>query len=74
MYWNVPTIEPLCVSGDAAAVSEARFIVGNDGVKVPRACDATGNFSLAKPKSISLAPAFVSMMFAGFKSRWMIPC
>jgi hypothetical protein len=28
----------------------------------------------AKPKSISFAPALVSMMFAGFRSRWIMPC
>jgi len=29
--------------------------------------------SLAKPKSSSFAPDFVSMILPGFKSRWMTP-
>ncbi len=32
------------------------------------------NSGFARPKSISFAPALVSMMFAGFRSRWMMPC
>jgi hypothetical protein len=73
MYWNVPTIEPFWVSGDAAEVNDARFIVGVVGVNVPKACEAFGTFGFASPKSISLAPACVSMMFAGFRSRWIMP-
>jgi hypothetical protein len=62
------------VSGDAAEVSEAKFTVGVEGVKGAAACEAIASFGLASPKSISLAPAFVSMMLAGFRSRWMMPC
>jgi hypothetical protein len=34
----------------------------------------TGGFSFARPKSNSFAPAFVSITFAGFRSRCTIPC
>ena len=50
-------------------------MVGVEGVKGPigwsRAIVISG---FARPKSISLAPPLVSMMFAGFRSRWMMPC
>ncbi len=74
MYWKVPTIEPFWVSGDDAEVSVARFMVGVEGVKGPTACEGTASCGLAKPKSISLAPVFVSMMLDGFRSRWIMPC
>ena len=67
-------MEPFCVSGDAADVSEARFMVGVEGVNGPMAREAIDNSGFASPKSISFAPALVSMMLAGFKSRWMMPC
>ncbi len=73
MYWNVPTIEPFWVSGEAAEVSEAMFMVGVEGVNVPTAWVAMGSFGLASPKSMSLAPVLVNMMLAGFTSRCMRP-
>ncbi len=35
-------------------------------------CSAADGIAFAKPKSISFAPDFVSMMLPGFKSRWTI--
>jgi hypothetical protein len=55
-------------------VSEARFIVGVDGVNNPLVPVVTANSGFASPKSISFAPDFVSMMFPGFRSRCTIPC
>jgi hypothetical protein len=53
----VPTIVPCSVTGDS------RFVA----VKVARL--ASGAASLASPKSRSLAPPDVSMMFPGFRSH-----
>ena len=69
-------MEPFCVSGDAADVSEAKLIVGVEGVspKVAPGFDPEiVSSGLAKPKSISFAPDFVSIMLAGLRSRWMMP-
>jgi serine/threonine protein kinase len=64
---------PFWVSGPAGEVSEARFMVGVEGVSgppdVPAVIVPEDPCPLAKPKSISLAPDLVSMMLAGFKSR-----
>ncbi len=49
-------------------------MVGVEGVNGPTAFDAIDTSGFANPKSINFALAFVSMMFAGFKSRWIIPC
>src|SRR2546422_5924027 len=54
MYWNVPTIVPSTVSG--------RLIVGDWLICPP---DGASPASRARPKSRSLAPAQVSMMFPG---------
>ena len=62
MYWKVPTIVPSVVSG--------RLIVGDrESSERFEASPVTR----ASPKSRSLAPALVSMMFAGLRSRWMSP-
>ena len=71
MYWKVPTMEPFCVSGEAAEVSEAKLMVGVEGVRPLAPVMAISGF--ARPKSINLAPDLVSMMLAGFRSRWMMP-
>ena len=63
MYWNVPRMAPCCVNG-ASCVGSA--------VNPPPACSAGFNF--ANPKSRSFAPAVVSMMLPGLRSRWTIPC
>src|ERR1700687_5841920 len=61
MYWNVPRMAPWAV----------RFggVVGN--IENPAA--ATAGVCLARPKSRSFAPAFVSMILPGFRSRWTMP-
>ena len=55
-------------AADALIVGGACEVIGA-GV-TPRNVVVTG---LARPKSISFAPDLVSMMFPGFKSRWMMP-
>ncbi len=68
MYWKVPTIVPSAVSGPA--------IVG-DCVSVatltPLPGRPAGAAARARPKSISLAPALVSITLPGFRSRWTMP-
>ena len=62
MYWNVPTIMPRAVRGGAAD--------GPDIVMVKlEAGGALAVAALARPKSISFVPVFVSMMLPGFRSR-----
>ena len=65
MYWNVPRIVPCWVRcwGEA--------IVGSD---VSWVCAACGASVLARPKSSSLTPPFVSITLPGLRSRWTIPC
>ena len=62
MYAAVPMITPICV---AAAVS-----VGDcDGSPV-----GFGSSAFANPKSSTLTvPSSRTLMFAGFKSRWITP-
>lgn len=62
MYWNVPTTVPRAVSGCSAEGPESVMVKLEDG-------DALAVAAFASPKSISFAPAFVSMMFPGFRSR-----
>ena len=59
MYWNVPRMVPCSVRALASLV-EASL------------CGPVG-FNFANPKSRSFAPAFVSMMLAGFRSRCVTP-
>ena len=60
MYWNVPTTMPSPVNGC--------FGMSIVCVK-PELSGVAGTAGFANPKSISLAPSFVSMMFPGFRSR-----
>ena len=63
MYATEPRMMPPCVSDSVAVgASEGSF-----------AADAAST-SFAKPKSSTLtSPAGVTIILAGFKSRWMIP-
>ena len=58
MYWNVPTMEPSCVSG-LCCVAASRL--------------TSMTLDFARPKSSSFAPDFVIMMLPGFRSRCTIP-
>ena len=60
MYWNVPTIAPSSVS---CFFSVAMLV----------SATAALSAGLAKPKSSSFTPDFVSMMLPGFTSRWTTP-
>ena len=66
IFWVIPNYR--------ADESQAEFTPLTRGAKFKVAVDAVDSFGLASPKSISLAPAFVSMMFAGLRSRWIMPC
>ena len=61
MYWNVPRMDPCSVRGFCCVGSD------DNSFAASRSC------SLASPKSTSLAPGGVSMMFPGFKSRCTTP-
>ena len=67
MYAAVPRIipTPVIIAGDV--------IVGDiDGSPTPR---PSGSSAFASPKSSTFTvPSARSLMFAGFRSRWMIPC
>ena len=58
IYWNVPTIVPSRVNCAWSAV-----------ISVSTSAKGAWSDSFARPKSISLAPALVSMTFDGFRSR-----
>ena len=63
MYWNVPTIEPCAViAGGVVAI-----------IVAPAAADVVMPAALARPKSSSFAPAFVSITLPGLRSRWTSP-
>ena len=62
MYCSVPTMVPAPVSGAAPSASRSSCR------RVPRAVAQR-----ARPKSSSFAPAFVSMMLPGLRSRWTMP-
>ena len=67
MYAAVPRIIPACViAGDV--------IVGD--IDMSSATDrAAGSIAFASPKSSTFTvPSVRTLMFAGFRSRWMIPC
>ena len=64
MYCTVPRMVPCAVPGAEVA---NRVI---PDIEIGPA----GALSFASPKSRSFAPALVSMMLAGFRSRWTIPC
>ena len=63
MYWHVPIIVP-------SAVRLLRSVGNSERTMTPD----SGARNLAKPKSSSLAPDFVSIMLPGFKSRCTTPC
>ena len=63
MYWNVPTTNPCPVNGCVAIGLVISMVRLEDDTA------AIAGVPLARPKSISFAPAFVSMMLPGFKSR-----
>ena len=52
-----------------ASVSEESAVLVGDSDRSATVSTA----ALASPKSSSFAPVFVSITFAGFRSRWMIP-
>ena len=62
MYWMVPGIVPCAVPGNVA-----RSVIPDSEMGV------AGALNLARPKSSSFAPAFVSMMLAGLTSRSTMP-
>ena len=66
MYAAVPRITPACVIAGVVIVGD---------------CDAlgdiapAGSIAFAKPKSSTFTvPSARTLMFAGLRSRWMIPC
>ena len=59
MYWNVPRTVPFSVIGFWCSVGASALNAGPD--------------DLARPKSSSFAPFFVSITLPGLMSRWMIP-
>src|SRR6266571_8424275 len=65
--------EALAVGGAPSAVSGRSAAVGSaDSPDRPGAPFAS--LSLARPKSRTLAPDFVSITFPGLRSRWTTPC
>ena len=68
MYWNVPRIVPRSVSGWETCASVAI----TDAPETGRAPAVASG--LARPKSRSFTPDFVSITLPGFRSRWTIPC
>ena len=68
MYWIVPSSSPAVVSGEIGLIPLIVFAAESRGAAAPSdAIPASAAF--ARPKSISFAPPFVSMMLPGFKSR-----
>ena len=61
MYWNVPRIVPAAVRFDPCGVVIC--------IESPDTTPDCGSESFASPKSRSLTPLFVSMTFAGLRSR-----
>ncbi len=68
MYWKVPTIVPSAVSGCAMVGDWVSAAIDTPLLGAPASPVAR-----ARPKSISLAPLLVSMMFPGLRSRWITP-
>jgi len=69
MYWIVPTRVPAVVSG-LIGLALMVFAADSSGADPTPGAASIG---FASPKSISFAPAFVSMMLPGFRSRRTIP-
>ena len=65
MYAAVPRIMPICVAWPVSV-----------GEVIASALDApAGSIAFASPKSSTFTvPSARTLMFAGFRSRWMIPC
>jgi len=63
MYWKVPMIEP----SDVIGVSRAG--PGEGSVVFEAIASTASMMGFANPKSINLAPFFVSMTLPGFRSR-----
>ena len=66
MYCGVPTT--VCAPVSAATVA-CSPIVALGAAITPELPEV----SLARPKSSSFTPCFVSRMLAGFRSRWTMP-
>ena len=73
MYWIVPIIVPAVVSGETGLGLAQGPAAGKRRRRAdPSAAAGTPRISPGR-KSISFAPAFVSMMFPGFRSRCTMP-
>ena len=66
MYCGVPTT--VCAPVSAATVACSPIVALGAGI-TPELAEV----SLARPKSSSFTPCFVSRMLAGFRSRWTMP-
>src|ERR1700691_2062257 len=73
MYWMVSMIAPAVVNGDIGLAPLMVRAADNRGGLDPET-PRLGQVAFAKPKSISLAPACVSMMLPGLRSRCTMPC
>jgi len=69
MYWKVPTSVPSAVRG-AATVGDCVSAASVTPLPAPGPASPVAR---ARPKSMSLAPDFVSITFPGFMSRWITP-
>ena len=66
MYAAVPRIIPACVIAGVVIVGDCDTL--GDATPV-------GSIAFANPKSSTFTvPSSRTLMFAGFKSRWMMPC
>src|SRR5215470_8233621 len=72
MYCTVPTNAPEVVSGDCGLGEDIVMAAENEGAEVPDV-DALATTGLARPKSSSFAPVFVSITLPGFRSRCTTP-
>jgi hypothetical protein len=64
MYAAVPRIIPACVIAGVVRVGDCDTF----------AALPTGSTAFASPKSSTFTvPSVLTLMFAGFRSRWMIP-
>ena len=71
MYWMVPTTLPATVSGLTGVGPDMVRAADRSGADPEPAAPSVAG--LAKPKSISLVPALVSMMLPGLRSRCTMP-
>ena len=68
MYAAVPRIIPACVIAGVVIVGDLRARSTDD--RAP-----CGSIAFARPKSSTFTvPSARTLMFAGFRSRWMMPC